>query len=125
MENMNLTQICESISNPKILIQTFKSFGECVNLQDTLENLKPTFIVMYHCSMTCVREIEVKIGARLSCICLFFPVLDVCGAQSKGHSVKSVFLGPRGHRRRAKLFDHFEERKRSLRIFNRNQIGKN
>ncbi|XP_018577642.1 DNA repair endonuclease XPF [Anoplophora glabripennis] len=62
MENMNLTQICESLSDPKILIQTFGSFSDCVNLQNTLENLKPTFIIMYHCSMTCVREIEMYVA---------------------------------------------------------------
>ncbi|KAJ8962983.1 hypothetical protein NQ317_013788 [Molorchus minor] len=58
MENMNLTQVCESILAPKILIQTFKGSGNFVNLQDALQNIKPAFIILYHCSMTSVREIE-------------------------------------------------------------------
>ncbi|KAJ8916740.1 hypothetical protein NQ315_013945 [Exocentrus adspersus] len=62
MENMNITQICESIANPKILIQTFKTLGDCINLQNTLENVKPSFIIMYHCNMTCIREIEMYVA---------------------------------------------------------------
>lgn len=58
LENMDLTQICETINEPKILIQTFKGSNEFINLQSTLENVKPSFIIMYHCSMTAVREIE-------------------------------------------------------------------
>ncbi|XP_072390413.1 DNA repair endonuclease XPF isoform X1 [Diabrotica undecimpunctata] len=58
MENMDLTQICETVHEPKILIQTFKGSNEFTNLQNTLESVKPQFIVMYHCSMTAVREIE-------------------------------------------------------------------
>nr|XP_023011814.1 DNA repair endonuclease XPF [Leptinotarsa decemlineata] len=58
MENMDLTQACQTINEPKILIQTFKGTENFINLQNTLENLKPSFIVLYHCSMTAVREIE-------------------------------------------------------------------
>ncbi|CAG9863066.1 unnamed protein product [Phyllotreta striolata] len=58
MENMDLTQICQMINEPKILIQTFKGSDRFINLQCTLENVKPNFIIMYHCSMTAVREIE-------------------------------------------------------------------
>lgn len=61
MENMNLTQICASIVEPKILIQTFKCSGEYINLQHALEEINPMFIIMYHCSMTAVREIEVSL----------------------------------------------------------------
>ncbi|KAG5880660.1 hypothetical protein JTB14_022822 [Gonioctena quinquepunctata] len=56
MENMDLTQICESISEPKIIIQTFKGAGNFINLQDTLQNLKPNFVILYHCSMTAMYE---------------------------------------------------------------------
>ncbi|CAH1964052.1 unnamed protein product [Acanthoscelides obtectus] len=58
MEKMDLTHICQSVTEPKILIQTFKSTDDYIHLQDALNNLKPTFIIMYHCSMTAVREIE-------------------------------------------------------------------
>ncbi|KAJ8961228.1 hypothetical protein NQ318_008911 [Aromia moschata] len=58
MENMDLTQISESISAPKILIQTFKGPGNFINLYNALENIRPTFIILYHCNMTSVREIE-------------------------------------------------------------------
>ncbi|CAH1113748.1 unnamed protein product, partial [Psylliodes chrysocephalus] len=58
MENMDLTHICQSVNEPKILIQTFKGSNEFINLQNTLENVRPDFIIMYHCSMTAVREIE-------------------------------------------------------------------
>ncbi|CAH1175922.1 unnamed protein product [Phaedon cochleariae] len=58
MENMNLTQACQQISEPKVLIQTFKGSDEFINLQNTLENVKPNFIIMFHCSMKAVREIE-------------------------------------------------------------------
>ena len=59
MENMNLTEICESITAPKILIQTFKGAKNYISLQNTLQELKPNFIIMYHSNITAVREIEV------------------------------------------------------------------
>lgn len=58
---MDLTQICEAINEPKVIIKTFKEADTFVNLQHALETLKPTFIIMYHTSMTAVREIEVRI----------------------------------------------------------------
>ncbi|XP_066250841.1 DNA repair endonuclease XPF [Euwallacea similis] len=58
MENMNLTEVCESISAPKILIQTFKGAENYISLQNTLQTLKPSFVVMYHSNVTAVREIE-------------------------------------------------------------------
>lgn len=68
---MDLTQICETINEPKVIIKTFKETKEFVNLQHALEMLKPAFIIMYHCSMTAVREIEVQ----NVCVCVRgFPI---------------------------------------------------
>jgi DNA excision repair protein ERCC-4 len=58
LENMNLTQICQSLTAPTILIQTFKGTKDVVNLQRSLEELQPSFIVMYHSNLTAIREIE-------------------------------------------------------------------
>ncbi|KAJ3660762.1 hypothetical protein Zmor_005196 [Zophobas morio] len=58
MENMNITQICQSIAAPTILIQTFKGTKGSMNLQRSLEEIQPTFIIMYHCNITAIREIE-------------------------------------------------------------------
>lgn len=58
---MDLTQICETITEPKVIIKTFKEIDKFVNLQHALETMKPTFIIMYHISMTAVREVEVRI----------------------------------------------------------------
>ncbi|KAH1013455.1 hypothetical protein HUJ04_002439 [Dendroctonus ponderosae] len=66
MENMNITQVCESITAPKILIQTFKSGENYISLQNNLQMLKPNFIVMYHSNITAVREIEMYEAHRQS-----------------------------------------------------------
>ncbi|XP_060516719.1 DNA repair endonuclease XPF isoform X2 [Cylas formicarius] len=58
LENMDLSQMCESLTRPKILIQTFKANNNYVSLQNTLEILKPQYIVLYHSNVTAVREIE-------------------------------------------------------------------
>lgn len=61
LDNMDLTQICATVDEPKVIIKTFKEANTFVNLQHALENLKPSFIIMYHISMTAVREVEVRI----------------------------------------------------------------
>ncbi|CAH0557947.1 unnamed protein product [Brassicogethes aeneus] len=60
MENMNLTQICESVAQtqPTILIQTFKGGDNYISLQKTLQDLKPNFVIMYNTNITAVRELE-------------------------------------------------------------------
>lgn len=58
---MDLTQICETITEPKVIIKTFKETDKFINLQHALEKINPTFIILYHISMTTVREIEVRI----------------------------------------------------------------
>lgn len=58
MENLNITQICETFTTPSILIQTFKGADNYVSLQATLKELQPTYVIMYHCNLTAVRELE-------------------------------------------------------------------
>lgn len=68
LENMDLTQLCnvtKSNPNPTVLIQTFKS-TECSSLYQTLEEINPRFIIMYHSDMSAVRQIEVTINNRLN-----------------------------------------------------------
>lgn len=62
MENMDLTQLLDlkkENPNPTILIQTFKNSGTCSLIQ-TLEEIKPGYIIMYHSDMSAVRQIEVS-----------------------------------------------------------------
>ncbi|CAG9768302.1 unnamed protein product [Ceutorhynchus assimilis] len=66
LENMDLSQIIESITAPKILIQTFKGGENYVSLQNNLEILKPSFVIMYHSNITTVREIEMYEAHRQS-----------------------------------------------------------
>lgn len=57
MENMDLSTI--ERSEPVILIQTFKTDGNILSLQTTLDDFQPNFIIMYHSNMTAIRQIEV------------------------------------------------------------------
>lgn len=62
MENMDLTQLLDlkkESPNPTILIQTFKNSDSCSLIQ-TLEEIKPGYIIMYHSDMSAVRQIEVS-----------------------------------------------------------------
>ncbi|RZC36084.1 DNA repair endonuclease XPF, partial [Asbolus verrucosus] len=58
LENMNLTQVCQSLNAPTILILTFKGTKGVVNLQRSLDEINPSFIIMYHSNITAIREIE-------------------------------------------------------------------
>ncbi|XP_076270199.1 DNA repair endonuclease XPF mei-9 isoform X1 [Rhynchophorus ferrugineus] len=58
MENIDLSQISETISSPKILIQTFKGCEDYISLEQNLHILKPNYIIMYHSNITATREIE-------------------------------------------------------------------
>lgn len=62
MENMDLTQLLDlkkENPNPTILIQTFKNSDSCSLIQ-TLEEVKPGYVIMYHNDMSAVRQIEVS-----------------------------------------------------------------
>lgn len=71
MERMDLTQISHVTDAPKVVIQTFNGAEDCVNLQHSLEVMRPDFVVMYHSDVTAVREIEVRIEFFLSIIFSF------------------------------------------------------
>lgn len=64
MENMDLTQLCETTkihSQPTVLIQAFKNIENGVSLYKILMDVKPRFIVMYHSNISAVRQIEVSL----------------------------------------------------------------
>lgn len=56
MENMDLTQL--EIENPLIFIQTFRNTDGGVCLEDTLREVRPDFIILYHSNVTATRQIE-------------------------------------------------------------------
>lgn len=63
MENMDLTQLCETTktsSNPSVLIQSFRNIENGISLYKILLDVNPTFIVMYHSDISAVRQIEVN-----------------------------------------------------------------
>lgn len=57
---MDVTQIVNATTKPIVYIQTFKS-GEdgMLSLDRTLNEMKPGFVIMYHCNVTAIRQIEV------------------------------------------------------------------
>ncbi|XP_053612217.1 DNA repair endonuclease XPF isoform X2 [Plodia interpunctella] len=56
IDNLDITQI-ES-EKPIIIIQTFKENGNHFSLEQTLETLKPEYIILYHSDVSAVRQIE-------------------------------------------------------------------
>lgn len=63
MENMDLTQLCETTktnTNRTVLIQSFRNIENGVSLYKILQDLKPRFIIMYHSDIAAVRQIEVN-----------------------------------------------------------------
>ncbi|KAF5277730.1 hypothetical protein FQR65_LT03710 [Abscondita terminalis] len=66
-ETMSLTQLCETTKtnpNPKIVIQTFRKSDGSLELQNTLEEMQPNYIIMYHSNMTTIRNIELYEARR-------------------------------------------------------------
>lgn len=64
LENMDLTQLCETTkinANPTLLIQAFKNIENGVSLYKILADIKPRFVVMYHANISAVRQIEVSL----------------------------------------------------------------
>lgn len=62
LENMDLTQLCETTktnTNPTVLIQSFRNIENAVSLYKILLDVKPRFIIMYHSDISAVRQIEV------------------------------------------------------------------
>lgn len=56
VENLDITQL--EIDRPIICIQTFKENGCNFSLEKTLEALRPEYVVLYHCDIAAVRQIE-------------------------------------------------------------------
>lgn len=50
--------MCQSLTAPMVIVQTFKGAKDCVNLQRSLEEMNPSYIIMYHSNITAIREIE-------------------------------------------------------------------
>lgn len=50
--------MCQSLTVPTIIVQTFKGGKGFVNLQRSLEEVNPSYIIMYHSNITAIREIE-------------------------------------------------------------------
>jgi DNA excision repair protein ERCC-4 len=62
MENMDLN-ITES-QPPIVFIQPFKNYNGGICLEDTLHELKPDYIVMYHSDITATRQVELYEARR-------------------------------------------------------------
>lgn len=56
MENLDFTQL--EIERPVICIRTFKESGCNFSLERTLEALRPEYVILYHCDVAAVRQIE-------------------------------------------------------------------
>ncbi|XP_037298166.1 DNA repair endonuclease XPF isoform X2 [Manduca sexta] len=56
LDNLDITQI--GAEKPVIFIQTFKENGDQYSLERTLETLRPAYIILYHCDVAAVRQIE-------------------------------------------------------------------
>uniref|UniRef100_A0A1Y1JT47 DNA repair endonuclease XPF n=2 Tax=Photinus pyralis TaxID=7054 RepID=A0A1Y1JT47_PHOPY len=70
-ENMNLTQLCEAAKanvNPTILIQTFRKADSTLELQNVLEEIRLSYVIMYHSNITAIRNIEIYEARRNSTV---------------------------------------------------------
>ncbi|XP_023935382.2 DNA repair endonuclease XPF isoform X2 [Bicyclus anynana] len=56
IENLDITQL--ETERPIICIQTFKQNGNHFSLGQTLETLRPEYIILYHSDVSAVRQIE-------------------------------------------------------------------
>ncbi|XP_022814584.1 DNA repair endonuclease XPF [Spodoptera litura] len=56
MDNLDFTQL--ETEKPIICIQTFKESGCNFSLERTLDALRPEYVVLYHCDVAAVRQIE-------------------------------------------------------------------
>lgn len=60
LESIDLTQIIQHHRKPIVCIQTFKT-GEDgpLSLERTLTEIDPSYVIMYHCNVSAIRQIEV------------------------------------------------------------------
>ncbi|XP_059046563.1 DNA repair endonuclease XPF isoform X2 [Achroia grisella] len=56
IDNLDITQL--ETEKPIICIQTFKENGNAFSLEQTLETLRPDYIILYHNDVAAVRQIE-------------------------------------------------------------------
>lgn len=60
LDNLNVTQVLNTITKPIVCIQTFKNADDGTHALDrTLADLDPGFVIMYHSNITAIRQIEV------------------------------------------------------------------
>ncbi|KAJ6645403.1 DNA repair endonuclease XPF [Pseudolycoriella hygida] len=59
LENLDVTQILNTTTKPIVCIQTFKNYEDgLMSLEQTLNGMDPGYIIMYHCNVTAIRQIE-------------------------------------------------------------------
>lgn len=60
LESLDISQIIQHHRKPIVCIQTFK-VGEDgpLSLERTLNEMDPSFVIMYHCNVSAIRQIEV------------------------------------------------------------------
>lgn len=60
LDNLDVTQVLHTISRPLVCIQTFKTCDQGgQSLERTLHDLQPGFVIMFHSSVTAIRQLEV------------------------------------------------------------------
>lgn len=60
MVNLDVTQLVNTTTKPLVCIQTFKT-GEdgILSLERILNEMSPGYVIMYHCNISAIRQIEV------------------------------------------------------------------
>lgn len=60
MEALDITQIIQHHRKPIVCIQTFKTGDDGpLSLERTLHEIEPGYVIMYHCNVTAIRQIEI------------------------------------------------------------------
>lgn len=60
LDNLDITQIIQQRNKPIVCIQTFKTGDDGpLSLERMLNELNPRYVIMYHCNVMAVRQIEV------------------------------------------------------------------
>lgn len=60
MENLDITAAVAARKQPLICLQTFKTEREgAMALDRMLEEIQPQYVVMYHCNVTAIRQLEI------------------------------------------------------------------
>ncbi|XP_054730042.1 DNA repair endonuclease XPF [Anastrepha obliqua] len=60
LENLDMTAAVAARNQPLICIQTFKTEREgAMALDRTLDEIQPQYVIMYHCNVTAIRQLEI------------------------------------------------------------------